>query len=162
MKRKNIFILLIAIVLFLGVFTLTGCNNKNKTTTKTTNSTSTEKVTFTKEVIKTRVKYKIPEASDSMGSFKDLGVSCYIYYYTNQSSVMALYPYDDQVENINKVTINGVEYDTYKYVENTIIHYVYRVKVGEFYHLFTYDVYGKKYDDSQVEKFMNTVEFITE
>ena len=104
----------------------------------------------------------MPESIDSIGSFKDLGLTCNIYYYTNQSSVMALYPYDDKVENINKVTINGVEYETYKYVEKTMIHYVYRTQIGNFYHLFTYDVYGKEYDDSQVEAFMNTVEFITE
>ena len=170
MNKKIIFGVLIAIALIGGLFILTGCSNKNENTTnsKTENSTSAqtvenkEKVAFTKEVAKTRVKYKIPEESDSIGSFKDLGVTCSIYYYTNQSSVMALYPYDDKVENINKVTINGVEYETYKYVENTMIHYVYRTEIGNYYHLFTYDVYGKEYDDSQVETFMNTVEFITE
>ena len=170
MNKKIIFGILIAIVLIGGLFILVGCNNKNENTknSKTENSTSAEKVenkekvAFNKEVVKTRVKYKMPEESDSMGSFKDLGVNCYIYYYTNQSSVMALYPYDDKVENINKVTINGVEYETYKYVENKMIHYVYRTNIGNFYHLFTYDVYGKEYDDSQVETFMNTVEFITE
>ena len=170
MNKKIIFRFLIAIVLICGLFMLTGCGKKDEETTssKTENSTSKkaeenkEKVAFTKEVSKTRVKYKVPEAMDSIGSFKDLGVTCNIYYYTNQSSVMALYPYDDNVDNIDKVTINGVEYETYKYVENTMIHYVYRTKVGNFYHLFTYDVYGKEYDDSQVEAFMNTVEFITE
>ncbi len=75
---------------------------------------------------------------------------------------MALYPYDDQVDSINKITINGIEYETYKYAEKTMIHYVYRTKVGEFYHLFTYDIYAKEYDHSQLETFMNTVAFITE
>ena len=163
MNKKIIFGVLIAILLIGGLFVLTGCSKKNDNTTnsKTENSTSAEtvenkeKVAFTKEVAKTRVKYKVPESIDAIGSFKDLGLTCNIYYYTN-------YPYDDKVENINKVTINGVEYETYKYVEKTMIHYIYRTKIGNFYHLFTYDVYGKEYDDSQVETFMNTVEFITE
>ena len=170
MDKKIIFGVLIAILLIGGLFVLTGCSKKNDNTTnsKTENSTSAEtvenkeKVAFTKEVAKTRVKYKVPESIDAIGSFKDLGLTCNIYYYTNQTSVMALYPYDDKVENINKVTINGVEYETYKYVEKTMIHYIYRTQIGNFYHLFTYDVYGKEYDDSQVETFMNTVEFITE
>ena len=170
MNKKIIFRFLVAIVLICGLFMLTGCGKKNEETTnsKTQNSTSKEavenkeKVAFTKEVAKTHVKYKVPEAMDSLGSFKDLGVTCTIYYYTNQSSVMALYPYDDKVDTVNKVTINGVEYETYKYAEKTMIHYVYRTQVGNYYHLFTYDVYGKEYDDSQVEAFMNTVEFIND
>ena len=162
MNKKKSFRLIMTIVLCVGLFILSGCSNQNGNTTKKDNSTSTEKVEFTKEVTKTRVKYKVPETIDSIGSFKDLGVTCSIYYYTNQSSVMALYPYDDQVETINKVTINGVEYETYKYAEKTMIHYVYRTEIGNFYHLFTYDVYGTEYDDSQVDTFMNTVEFITE
>ena len=170
MNKKIIFRFLVAIVLICGLFMLTGCGKKNEETTnsKTQNSTSKEavenkeKVAFTKEVAKTHVKYKVPEAMDSLGSFKDLGVTCTIYYYTNQSSVMALYPYDDKVDTVNKVTINGVEYETYKYAEKTMIHYVYRTQVGNYYHLFTYDVYGKEYDDSQVEAFMNTVEFVNE
>ena len=170
MNKKIIFRFLVAIALICGLLMLTGCGNKNEETTvsKTENSTSKEavenkeKVAFTKEVTKTRVKYKVPEAMDSIGSFKDLGVTCNIYYYTNQSSVMALYPFDDQVDAVNKVTINGVEYETYKYAEKTMIHYVYRTQVRNYYHLFTYDVYGTEYDDSQVEAFMNTVEFVNE
>ena len=81
-------------------------------------------------------------------------------YYTNQSSVYALYPYDDKVESVNKTTINGVEYDTYKYEDNFGTHYVYRSQVNNFYHLFQYDVKGEGYDESQVEAFMNTVEYI--
>ena len=168
MNKKIIFRFLIAIVLICGLFMLTGCGKKDEETTSSKAETSTskeaaenkEKVAFTKEVAKTRVKYKVPEAMDSIGSFKDLGVTCNIYYYTNQSSVMALYPFDDQVDTVNKVTINGVEYETYKYAEKTMIHYVYRTQVGNYYHLFTYDVYGTEYDDSQVETFMNTVEFV--
>ena len=161
--KKN-FGVIVIVVIFGGLFMLTGCSTKsgNITNSKTDDTKNTNKVDFTKEVVKTQVKYKMPEASDSIGSFKDLGVTCSIYYYTNQSSVMALYPYDEKVDTINKVTINGVEYETYKYVEKTMIHYVYRTQIGNFYHLFTYDVYGKEYDDSQVEAFMNTVEFITE
>jgi len=168
MNKKVIFRFLVAIALICELLMLTGCSNKNEETTssKTENSTSKEaeenkeKVAFTKEVAKARVKYKVPETMDSIGSFKDLGLNCTIYYYTNQSSVMALYPYDDKVENVNKVTINGVEYETYKYAEKAMIHYIYRTQVGNYYHLFTYDVYGTEYEDSQVETFMNTVEFI--
>ena len=83
-----------------------------------------------------------------------------IIHYTNQSSVYALYPYDEEVETINKVTINGVEYEIYKYEDNFGLHYVYRTKIKNDYHLFQYDVMGHEYDDSQVETFMNTVEFI--
>ncbi len=166
MKRK----IFLGLFIIIALFVLTGCNSKHDSTSssKIDNSKNPEeveskqKVSFTKEVVKTRVKYKVPEESDSIGSFKDLGVTCSIYYYTNQSSVMALYPYDDKVDNVNKVTINGIEYETYKYVDNTMIHYVYRTMVGEFYHLFTYDVYSDEYADSQVETFMNTVEFIIE
>lgn len=75
-------------------------------------------------------------------------------------SVYALYPYDDKVDNIDKVTINGFNYETYKYVDNMSIHYVYRTKVNNDYHLFQYDVYGDEYDDSQIEAFMNTVKYI--
>ena len=170
MNKRIIFGVLITIVLVGGLLMLTGCNNKNENTTnsKTENSASketansNEKATFTKEVDRSRVKYKVPEDSDTIGGFKDSGINCSIFYYSNQSSVMTLYPYDDKVESVNKVTINGVEYETYKYVEKTMIHYVYRTQIGNYYHLFTYDVYGKEYDDSQVEAFMNTVEFVNE
>ena len=167
--KKKILISLVSIVLLIGLFALTGCVkvNVNITDSKaenTSNQESTEKmekVTFTKEVDKTRVKYKVPEAIDSLGSFKDLGHNCTITHYTNQSSVYALYPYDDKVETVNKVTINGTEYDTYKYQDNFGVHHVYRSFVNNFYHLFEYDVRGSgEYDDSQVETFMNTVEYI--
>ena len=156
MKKKILFGLFVLI----GLFMITGCGNKtvnNETSVNT--KASQEKVTFTKERIKSHVKYKVPESADDMGSFKDMGKGCFITYYTNQSSVYALYPYDDKVDTINKVTINGFNYETYKYVDKTSIHYVYRTKVNNDYHLFQYDVYATEYDDSQVEAFMNTVEF---
>lgn len=162
MKKKILFGLLVMI----GLFMITGCgnntvNNEKNVNNKTTvnNKETGEKVTFTKERIKSHVKYKVPESADDMGSFKDMGKGCFITYYTNQSSVYALYPYDDNVDTINKVTINGFNYETYKYVDKTSIHYVYRTKVNNDYHLFQYDVYATEYDDSQVEAFMNTVEF---
>ena len=167
--KKKILISLVSIVLLIGLFALTGCvkKNENSTNTKAENTTSQEpienmeKVTFTKETTKSHVKYKVPEESDSLGSFKDLGHNCTITHYTNQSSVYALYPYDDKVETVNKVTINGTEYDTYKYQDNFGVHHVYRSFVNNFYHLFEYDVRGSgEYDDSQVETFMNTVEYI--
>lgn len=156
MKKKILFGLLVMI----GLFMITGCgNNTVNNETSVNTKSSQEKVTFTKERIKSHVKYKVPESADDMGSFKDMGKGCFITYYTNQSSVYALYPYDDNVETINKVTINGFNYETYKYVDKTSIHYVYRTKVNNDYHLFEYDVYATEYDDSQVEAFMNTVEF---
>ncbi len=163
--RKALIIIATIVVLGIGLFVLTGCGNKeeNITNPKTDNSTSTEtqeKATFTKEVVKSHVKYKVPEDISLLGGFKDLGHNCYISYYTNQSSVYALYPFDDKVETINKVTINGFNYDTYKYVDNTQIHYVYRTKVNNDYHLFQYDVSSDEYDDSQVEAFMNTIEYV--
>lgn len=156
MKKKILFGLLVMI----GLFMITGCgNNTVNNETSVNTKASQEKVTFTKERIKSHVKYKVPESADDMGSFKDMGKGCFITYYTNQSSVYALYPYDDNVDTINKVTINGFNYETYKYVDKTSIHYVYRTKVNNDYHLFQYDVYATEYDDSQVEAFMNTVEF---
>ena len=109
MKKRIFIICVISFTLMTGLFTLTGCGNKeeNQTSSKAENSTSTEeaqvqeKVTFTKEVVKKHVKYKTPEDTSSLGSFKDLGHYCYITYYTNQTSVYALYPFDDKVENIN-------------------------------------------------------------
>lgn len=167
--NKKIIIGCIVAVALIGIIVLAICiGGKKEDTTPQNNSTETEKtevqekVAFTKEVVKTRVKYKAPEDIDSLGSFKDLGHTCTITHYTNQSSVYALYPFDDVVEKVDKVTINGVEYETYKYVEKAMIHYVYRTKVGNYYHLFQYDVYSTEYDDSQVETFMNTVEFINE
>ena len=159
MKKR--IIRFMTIVLVVGLFLVTGCTNKNTNSTKEDN-TKKEKVSFTKEVVKRYVKYKVPEDISELGTFHDLGVNCMIYYYTNQSSVYALYPFDDKVDTVNKVTINGVEYETYKYEDNSGLHYVYRTQVGNNYHLFQYDVYKKEYDDSQVEKFMNTVEFINE
>lgn len=160
MKKKIVLSLLI-----ITLFVVTGCGNDTSKTVKINSKTETKetqtKVKFTKEVVKesNHVKYKVPEDTSDMGSFKDLGKSCYLTYYTNQTSVYALYPYDENVEKVDKVTINGFNYDTYKYQEKSIIHYVYRTKVNNDYHLFMYDVYDKEYDDSQVEAFMNTVEF---
>ena len=158
MKKKILFCMFV----ILGLLMITGCKGnviKNQKAQKI--EEPQEKVTFTKERIKesSHVKYKVPESADDMGSFKDMGKGCFITYYTNQSSVYALYPYDDKVDTINKVTINGFNYETYKYVDNTSIHYVYRTKVNNDYHLFQYDVYSNEYDDSQVEAFINTVEF---
>lgn len=167
--NKKVIIGCVAAVVVIAVIAIIVCfGNKKEDVTPQNNNTQTqeteveEKVTFTKEVTKTRVKYKTPEDIDSLGGFKDLGKRCTITYYTNQTSVYALYPFDDVVEKVDKATINGVEYETYKYVDKTMVHYVYRTKVGNFYHLFLYEVYNTEYDDSQVEAFMNTVEFINE
>lgn len=156
MKKK----IIVSFLLIISIFTITGCGNSNKGTKE--KKETKEKVTFTKEIYKesAHVKFKLPESADSMQSFKDEGKSCFIYYYTNQSSVYALYPFDDKVEKVETVNINGFNYETYKYLEGTIIHYVYRTKVNNDYHLFQYDVFDKEYEDSQVEKFMNTVEFV--
>ena len=163
MKKKVLIIITLITLLGSGVFILSGCNKKeqnNNSKVEESSIETKEKVTFTKEVSKSHVKYKVPETISSLGGFKDLGYNCYITYYTNQTSVYALYPFDDKVEKVNTVTINGFNYSTYKYVENTQIHYVFRTKVNNDYHLFQYDVYGKDYDDSQVDAFMNTVEFV--
>ena len=152
MKKKIIISLLVIISLFI----ITGCektNNKSKD-----NEKSNEKVTFTVESKHDHVTFKVPEGADT-GYFKDLGHSCFISYYTNQSSVAALYPHDDKVDKIDKVTINDFTYDTYKYVEGTTSSYVYRTKINNDYHLFIYECINSEYDDSQVEKFMDTVEY---
>ena len=135
MKKKIIISLLVIISLFI----ITGCektNNKSKD-----NEKSNEKVTFTVESKHDHVTFKVPEGADT-GYFKDLGHSCFISYY-----------------KIDKVTINDFTYDTYKYVEGTTSSYVYRTKVNKDYHLFVYECMSKEYDDSQVEKFMDTVEY---
>ncbi len=152
--KKFIILLLISFM-----FSITGCSSK--TTNNVNNqkeSKTAEKVTFTVESKHNHVTYKLPEGND-MGFFKDLGHSCNVSYYTNQSSVAALYPYDDKVEKVDKVTINGFNYDTYKYVDKLGTTYVYRTKVNNDYHLITYYCANTDYDDSQVEKFMNTVEY---
>ncbi len=157
MKKKILF----GLFVMLGLFMITGCDKTTTTTNNTSKDTeSKEKVTFTKVIEKKHVKYKVPESISDMNGFKDLGKNCYIYYYTNQSSVYALYPFDEQVEKVDKVTINGFNYETYKYVEKSMVHYVYRTKVNNDYHLFQYEVYDAEYDDKQVEAFMNTVEFV--
>ena len=85
MKKKIIISLLVIISLFI----ITGCgktNNKSKE-----NKESNEKVTFTMESKHNHVTYKLPEGAES-GYFNDLGHSCFISYYTNQSSVAAILP----------------------------------------------------------------------
>lgn len=153
MKKKIFLSLLIVICLFM----ITGCGKK--TTKAKDDEQSNEKVSFTVESKHNHVTYKLPEGGES-GFFKDLGHSCNISYYTNQTSVAALYPYDDKVDKIDKVTINDFNYDTYKYVDNMSTTYVYRTKVNNDYHLITYSCVNTNYDDSQVEKFMDTVEFV--
>ena len=149
-KKVFLYIILIAIL-----FTIVGCNKSNKTEKEE----SKEKVSFTVESKHNHVVYKLPESAE-YGFFKDLGHSCNISYYTNQTSVAALYPYDDKVEKVNKITINDFNYDTYKYIDNMSTTYIYRTKVNKDYHLFTYSCVTTDYDDSQVEKFMNTVTFV--
>ena len=150
MKRKLLLITLLSIV----TLTLVGCGKISVKETK--KEESNEKVTFTVESKHNHVTYKLPEGGES-GFFKDLGHSCNISYYTNQTSVAALYPLDDKVDKVDKVTINDFNYDTYKYVDKTSTTYVYRTKVNNDYHLITYYCVNTNYDDSQVEKFMNTV-----
>ena len=149
--KKKIFLSLLIIV---TLFTITGCGKADSKT----KDNSEEKVTFTEESKHSHVTYKLPKGGES-GFFKDLGHSCNVSYYTNQSSVAALYPFDDKVEKVDKITINDFNYDTYKYVENLGVTYVYRTKVNNDYHLFTYYCSVKEYDDSQVEKFINTIEY---
>ena len=160
MKRKVLLSLLVLIM----VVTITGCGKTNSKSNNTVEKKvedkgkSEEKVTFTVDSKHKNVIYKLPEGGES-GFFKDLGHSCTISYYTNQTSVAALYPYDNEVEKVNKVTINDFTYETYKYIDNFGSHYVYRTKVNNDYHLFTYDSVSKEYDDTQVEKFMDTVKY---
>ena len=158
-KIKYIMLILCICILF------TGCGNSSTkeegTSKQQADTKQEEKQKFTQEVYyeKYHVKFKLPENAKS-GYFDDLGKKCQIAFYTNQSSVAALYPYDDKVDKVNHVTINGFNYDTYKYVENTRITYIYRTKVNNDYFLFQYYVFDKEYDDSQVEAFMNTVEYV--
>ena len=155
MKKK----LLLIFVLLLSLFTITGCTKKSNKTAS--NAVEKEKVTFTEEVNleSSHVKYKLPKEA-SYGLFKDLGKSCQVAHYTNQVSVAALYPYDDKVDKIDKITINGFNYETYKYVENLGTTYIYRTKINNDYHLFQYFVSSQEYDDSQPLAFMNTVEYL--
>ena len=154
MMKKFIFSILVI------AFLITGCGNStsNNETKSQEKDKEEQKVTFTVESKHNHVTYKLPEGND-VGFFKDLGHSCNVSYYTNQSSVAALYPYDDKAEKVDKVTINGFNYDTYKYVDKLGTTYVYRTKVNNDYHLITYYCANTDYDDEQVEKFMNTVEF---
>ena len=156
MKKKILLVLLVLI----GLFTISGCTKNNKNNDKDNNKEESKStVAFTKEVVRenSHVKYKIPEEGDM---FRDMGHSCQVSHYTNQTSVMALYPFDDKVDKIDKVTINGFTYETYKYVDNLGTTYVYRTKINNDYHLFQYYCVNKNYDDSKPVEFMNTVEYI--
>ena len=144
MKKRIVIYFLVV----LSIFLVTGCG-KTKNNAKEKEEL-TQKVSFTVESKHKNVTYKLPEGGES-GFFKDLGHSCNVSYYTNQSSVAALYPFDDQVDKVDTVTINDFNYSTYKYVDNMSTTYVYRTKVNNDYHLFTYYCVNTNYDGISTE-----------
>ena len=78
------------------------------------------------------------------------------------SSILILLIGCDKTEKIEKVTINGNEYEYYKvnYLKDYII-YVYRTKIANNdYYYFEFNVFGSDYKDSNITKFMETVEYL--
>ena len=77
------------------------------------------------------------------------------------TGVAFLHSYDDKADEIKKVKINGVTYEYFKFynLDDWII-YIYRYEVNnDITYYFEFNVYAKEYDDTQIEKLMNTVEY---
>ncbi len=94
--------------------------------------------------------------------YVDNGIRIMFYIENYSNPVARMKEYDNLANKIEKVTINGYEYDYYKvnYINNYII-YVYRTKLANNdYYYFEFNVFGKDYEDSHITKFMETVEYL--
>ena len=114
------------------------------------------------------VSFKLP-ANHQGNLFTDMGVNCMVEVDRYDADVVAYHEYDNEAP-IQTKTVNG---RTYEYQE--IINYwgmpdwcIYVIKIAftesrnqmEWsYYRILYTVYKEGYDASQVEKFMNTIEF---
>ena len=184
MNKKVFIIIALIAILSIGLFTLTGCGTKEDTNSSNTgnlestetnsientvsnNETSTnKKVEFTKTVFLEdfNIKYKLPENSISEYDFEDMGCNIMIDVGEHETDDFLLHTNDSHADKIETTNINGYSYEHYKYsYDEDSVTYIYRTQANGKYYKFDYNVNGmKNYDDSQVEKFMNTVEFITE
>ena len=94
--------------------------------------------------------------------YNDNGVRVMFYAENYGNPVARMKEYDKFAEKIEKVTINGFEYECYraKYMDNWTI-YVYRTKLSNNdYYYFEFNVYANEYEDSHIAKFMETVEYL--
>ena len=169
MKKKIILGLLVVSCLF----TITGCGVKESTNnSKTDNKKSTKSVSkkestekkkeeFTKTISLEdfHIEYKLPENSISEYDFEDMECSVIIDVSEYETDDSDLHINDNKAEKIETSNINGYSFEHYKYSQEDGVTYVYRTQVNGKYYLFSYNVYGSDYDDSQVEKFINTVIF---
>lgn len=158
MKKQIIFIILITII-------ITGCSLFNKgngefNVENKLDESAKEKFTSLISNTSFNIRYKLPENHTSNYEFTDMGVSIKLDIYTFEKETSKLTEYDHFADEIKKKDINGNTYEYYKF-NNTPTHliYIYRTKVNKLYYLFIYNVYNSEYDDTQVDKFMNTVDY---
>lgn len=173
MKRRLIYCLFITI-LGIGLITFTGCDKKDDKQVVTSNKESEKEVKKSEEPVGEKaeftelvsddllhVKYKLPKGYESKNTYKDQGKTVVINMDRYTTGVAFLHSYDDKADEIKKVKINGVTYEYFKFynLDDWII-YIYRYEVNnDITYYFEFNVYAKEYDDAQIEKFMNTVEY---
>lgn len=94
--------------------------------------------------------------------YTDNGVRVMFYAENYSNAVARMKEYDKYAKKIEKVTINGHEYEYYKvkFMDKWMI-YVYRIKLANNdYYYFEFNVYENEYEDSHITKFMETVEYL--
>lgn len=165
MKKKIVLGLLIIVALFI----ITGCDSnskddkENKDNKETQEKTEVKDIEFTETVSNDEgIQYKLPKGYESNNMYIDNGIRVMFYAESYSNSVARMKEYDNYADKIEKVTINGVEYEYYKanYMKDYII-YVYRTQLAQNdYYYFEFNVFGSNYEDSHIVKFMETVEYL--
>ena len=151
------------------------CSCGKKEETKDTTTTTTTTTTAAEGAISFTYRYDTEEGmsfclpSERNGNvFTDNGASCSITYDHYSYNVEAYHEYDNEGP-VTKKTVGKYTYDYQKFyylgADNWIM-YVIRIAFTESpnqmahnYYRIIYNVYAKDYDDSQVEKFMSTIQF---
>ena len=182
MVKKSVLVSTIILILVVGLFVLTGCdNNENINSLSTNNLESTEtnnientnnmsnneesinsKEEFNKTVFldEFNIEYKLPSNSTSEYDFEDMGCSIILDVSEHETDDAILHINDSKAKTIETTNINGYSYEHYKYSnDEDNVTYIYRTQVNGKYYAFDYNVYGLDYDDTQVEKFISTVVF---
>lgn len=165
--RKTLCVVLSIVIIALAC----ACTKKGDTDNTVTNDSNQNKETgsiFT-DLIKTEdgVSFCLP-ASRSGNTFNDNGANCMVTWDRYSYDVAAYHEFDDQGQ-IEKKTVGKYTYDYQKFnnygIENWIV-YVIRIaftestnQMAHSYYKIVYNVYANSYDDSQVEKFMSTIQF---
>ncbi|MCR5457779.1 MAG: hypothetical protein K6F14_06855 [Clostridiales bacterium] len=160
---------LICVLLSIMIIALAcSCGKKNDTTDTGTNSDKQGACAFT-DLVKTEegISFCLPANRDG-NLFTDMGANCCVMYdhYSYRTAAYEEYDNDGPIE---KKTVGQFTYDYQKFhylgADNWII-YVIRIAFTESrnqmahnYYRILYNVYAKDYDDSQVEKFMSTIQF---